>query len=397
MNFDEKDFSFGLDWLHGTLPFNDVKVLFDSLGKIDSRLQYEYWKPMGSFRNYNTRFICQGKPSLTIAYNRDYLYNPYDTDKFYNDDTNNIPLVAEDHPFNPGIFVSFSGDGLRWLNEFPGTVEKIIKYFRLQRFCCSRIDFCCDFYNKKNKVIPKVISAFKNAVVEKPGKLCLRSNMRRTSGKNGSVRLFQYDDTIRPGDKKVFNVEFGNHSSSFGMFRCYDKWFEISSGRLNLYKEAMLELCEDDYWYRMEYELHNGNHVRYAESMFNNLADGIVNVRTAFGWCLENMFDVVKCEWSSQVVSRREVASEWSSMIQFIHFVQFDNVPIISVPWVEKTPEQFVLHVRRLSKFVHKIHLFFENCPDKALEILSEGKEKYDSDIVQKSIFDSYFSRVRCT
>lgn len=205
MYFNEDDFAFGIDWLHGTLPFNDVTVLFNALGSIDSRLGPDYWKPLGSFRNYNTRFICQGKPSLTIAYNQDFLIDPY-SDKWYyskNPTENPISLVAEDHPFNPGIFISFSGDGLRYINYLKGSLEKIIKYFRLQKFICSRIDFYCDFYNSKNKVIPHVIKSFNNAVLEKAGGFCLRSNMRRTSGSNGTVDVHFYIDTIRDGGKKL--------------------------------------------------------------------------------------------------------------------------------------------------------------------------------------------------
>lgn len=174
------------------------------------------------------------------------------------------------------------------------------------------------------------------------------------------------------------------------MFRCYDKWFEISSGRLNLYKEAMLERAKDNYWYRIEYELHNGNMVRRAESIFNSLADGVLNVRTAFGWCLENMFDIVKCKGAQERSDRRDVSEIWESFRQFIHFVQFGEIPLISVPWVEKTPEQFADWMWRIRKALYKVERMFAKDPELKLRILSEGEEKYNSDPVQKQLFDNF-------
>lgn len=398
MNYNENDFAFGIDWLHGVLPFNDVTALWSALGSIDSRLGPDYWKPLGTFRNYNTRFICQGKPSITIAFNQDYLADPYSNKWYYSKNPSETPisLLAEDHPYNPGIFVSISGDGLRFINDKPGALKQILKYFRLQKFSCSRIDFYCDFFNPKNKIIPHVIKSFNNAVLEKPGGFCLRSNMRRTSGSSGTVDVHSYVDTIRPGGKKVTNVTFGNHGSSFGMFRCYDKWFEISSGRLNLYKEEMLKRCDDQYWYRIEYELHNGNTVRRAESIFNNLADDLMNVRECFGWCVNQMFDIVKIKYSQQKIDRREVSEIWDTFRQIIHFVQSGELPLVSVPWVEKTPEQFVRWLHRMQLAVYKIERLFANDPELKVKILSAGEERYNSDIVQKQLFDNFFDKLIC-
>ncbi len=314
---------FTLDWLQGVLPFSDVRVLFKALGEIDERLKPEFWQPFGSFRNYRTRFICQGKASVSIAYNDDPLQDRYNKSLWYSCSDNNedISLIAENHPFNPGIFISISGDGLRWLNQNPDTVKALLKYLKLQRFKCSRLDLACDVFDPKNDLVPTILKAFKNAVPMTAGRLSLRSKIRRTSGKNGSVKLYPYTDTIRDGNKTIWNCSLGDHGSSFGMFRCYDKWFEIASGRLSDYKTQMLESLEHKYWYRIEYELHNGTINLYAATIFNKLADEELQVNTAFGWCAENMFDIVKIKRGTENVSNREVSTIWAAFIRFIHFV----------------------------------------------------------------------------
>lgn len=310
---------FTLDWLQGVLPFSDVRQLFKALGEIDNRLKLENWAVMGSLRNYRTRFICNGMPAVSIAYNDDFMSDTYnDSLWFTNPDSSTVSLLAEDHPYNPGIFVSISGDGLRWLNVVPGTVEKLLKYLHLQAFKCSRLDVACDIFEPNNDLVPTVLKAFKNAVSMRPGRLALRSNMRRTSGKNGTVKLYPYIDTIRSEEPKtIWNCSFGDHGSSFGMFRCYDKWFEIASGRLSNYSNEMLSTLPHQYWYRLEYELH-----RCAPEIFNLLAEEKFNVKSAFGWCADNMFDIVKVKNAFESVDRRIIPAIWQCFVnETIHFV----------------------------------------------------------------------------
>lgn len=389
-----------LDWLQGVLPFSNVRQLFRALGEIDDRLKYENWSVFGNLRNYRTRFICQGKASVSIAYNDDPFQDPYNKNLWHSSELNDdVSLIAEDHPFNPGIFVSISGDGLRWLNAVSGTVDKIIKYFRLQGFNCSRLDLACDVFDPNNDLVPTVLKAFKNAVAKRPNRLTLRSNIRRTSGKNGSVKLFPYTDDIRyPDDpKQIWNVTFGNHGSSFGMFRCYDKWFEIASGRLNSYSSEMLKDLPHQYWYRLEYEIHNGKMKKYAASLFNALADGQVNVQTGFGWCAENMFDIVKLKDAHQNISYSLVSDAWSQFIAYtIHFVQL-GLDLVSTPWVEKTPEKFRSFIRHVSKMCYKIQKLFDADPQFRDEVLEIGQQKYDHDIICSSEFESYLSMIRTT
>lgn len=386
---------FTLDWLQGVLPFDDVRVLFKALGEIDNRLCPENWTPFGSFRNYRTRFICQGRASVSIAYNDDMLQDPYNDSLWYKQPNNNenISLIAENHPYNPGIFVSISGDGLRWLNENPNTVKKIMEYFRFQKFNCSRLDVACDIFDSKNNLIPTIIKAFKNAVSMSPGKFGLRSNIRRTSGKNGSVKLYPYTDTIREenNNKTIWNCSLGDHGSSFGMFRCYDKWFEIASGRLSEYKTQMLDTLPEKYWYRLEYELHNGTSVKYAATVFNALADETMNIKEAFGFAAENMFDIVKVKTAFENVSSREIPKIWVSFLQFIHFVEL-NLDLITTPWVEKTPEKLKYWARNICKAIYKIEKLFEKDPTFKDEILSNGQRKFDNDIIGKTQFDNWLA-----
>lgn len=392
---------FTLDWLQGVLPFSDVRQLFKDLGQFDSRLKYENWSVMGNLRNYRTRFICQGRASVSIAYNDDPLQDPYNKNLWYSSELNDdVSLIAENHPFNPGIFVSISGDGLRWLNQVDGTVDKIIKYLRFEKFKCSRLDLACDIFDPKNNLVPNVIKAFKNCFSVNVGKLNIVSNMCRTSGKNGSVKLYPYVDCIRQETpKQVWNVTFGNHGSSFGMFRCYDKWFEIASGRLNNYSSEMLKKLTHKYWYRLEYEVHNGKMNNHAADLFNSLADGKVNIQTAFGQVAGKMFRIVKPKSISNL-AMAPIFSVWEQFLSYCeYFVQLGVVEWVTQPWVEKTAEQLVYYVRRhIPKLATKIFEMFNASPSLRDEVLEEGRNRMKRDAAYKQAeFEATLSMLRCT
>lgn len=381
---------YSLDWLQGVLPFDNVSVFFKALGDIDDRLKIENWSHMGNLRNYNTRFICSGHASVSIAYNQDYTFDPYINSMWYD----GCALQVENHPYNPGIFVSISGDGLRWLNQVDGTVDKLIKYLRVQAFKCSRLDLACDIFDPKNELVPTVIRAFKNCFDLKLGKVNLISNMRRTSGKNGSVKLYPYFDGIRhEKPKQVWNVSFGNHGSSFGMFRCYDKWFEIASGRLNNYSTEMLKELPNKYWYRLEYEVHNGKTVAHAESIFNSLADGEINIQGALGIVAGKMFKIILPSNFTNL-GRAPICDIWQKFIEHtIHFVELGVINWVTTPWVEKLPEQFKYYVRtHIPKMVYKIYKMFEASPELKEQVLADGEARYNRDTFKKAEFDRFCS-----
>ena len=110
----------------------------------------------------------------------------------------------------------------------------------------------------------------------------------------------------------------------------------------------------------------------------------------------KNMFDIVKCKGAQERSDRREMSEIWDSFRQFIHFVEFGYVPLISVPWVERTPEQFMAWVRKLSKSMYKIERLFANDPEFKLQVLSDGEERFNADIVQKELFNNFFDRLIC-
>ena len=266
---------FNIDWLNGVLHSSDVMGFFEFLESLDKSLSIEHWFKQNSGRyNYKNRFCYNGQATLQIMWNAlgDY------------DDTKSM-WIADDIHHNPDIFVTFSGDGLRFLNSL-GVLPKLFSFFKQKGFRASRFDVNCDIFEEDNPLVPLIVEAFRFALIRQDGTPCISTHVQRKA-KNFIV----YENSDIYHNRKSYSVQLGDHSTRFGMFRCYDKWLELKDGRMSgTIGDALLEAKGNpDYWYRLEYELHKEN----AADVFNAFLSGQLNVEGAFAVAADRIFKIV--------------------------------------------------------------------------------------------------------
>lgn len=366
MSYLEK-LQYSFDWLNGTLPFYDVRYFFDCLEKIHPDLAFsEFHDRNRGIYNYSTSFGLLGDSRFIVAFNPD--YDNYDSN--YGNDFGYYPMHAVNGGFNPGIFVSISGDGLRYLNSLgEDIVYKLFAFFKKNGFKASRLDVACDIYDKENPVVPLLIEAFYYAVKRVAGAPTLVSNIRRTPN---NINIYVTPDPYRNDNDFSQGISFGNHGSSWGMFRMYDKWLEVKIGRLSKYADELLE--GKDYWYRLEYELHK----EHAQELFN-LFDQL-SVAQCFGYAADDMFNVVIPKTENTRSNECSISVVWTEFLEYvssnIHFVQ-----LVNTPYIEKSVNNTKNWVLSLSKAFFAVFELFDADPAFKDEALRRGYSKYCDDL----------------
>ena len=113
-------YRFGMDWLNGVLPIQDVHELFNILGTFSSKLRFERWEevPTGKY-NYKRRFCLDGKASIQL------MYNPISDEEYFQACHNLENLPGYNN--NSYVFFSISGDGIRYLNSIGGSQTALNK------------------------------------------------------------------------------------------------------------------------------------------------------------------------------------------------------------------------------------------------------------------------------
>ena len=281
-----------MDWLNGVLPVQDVKAVFDLLAVFSSKLRFERWQLCNSGRyNYSKRFCLDGKASIQL------MFNPVSIEEGF---TACKPLetvggeVLYGTSNNPYVFFSISGDGIRYLHSLGGEVSalnKLLFYFYRHGFKASRFDTYCDILDEDNTIVPLIQEAFSYVGREQVGKPAICTRLRRDRNVGDSTvktplrKNFQ-SWTIQDDNGNDFtNCQLGHHASSVGMFRCYNKLIEIRDSRLSEYSAEIAHLYDaENYWYRLEYEMHKDN----ANICFNALMSQAESCNTPL--CFEDIF-----------------------------------------------------------------------------------------------------------
>lgn len=315
-----------IDYLSGIVPTPFVSRFFDALVAIDHRLGFNHFVRWSTGINfYNNRFCLNDQSYFVVAFNEpgydeskpfDYL----DTDTF---------LATMREGSNSGIYLSISGDGLRYIgNE---VTEILFQYLYSMNFKCTRIDIACDVYDPDNPYVPHLQEALANVYFQRgfvPGEFSFTTNLSRAQG---NIRKFSNVDNIRdkellkkigvevsPNCFETINYTWGRKDSTKCQFRLYDKWLEVAtSRRLKAVAEDMLSELPSNYWYRFEYEMHK----QYAFDIFNALALGTVTVPGAFAQCAEDCFFPVLCGYGKlQEFSRMSRSDIWQDFIELAAF-----------------------------------------------------------------------------
>ncbi len=303
MSYLEK-LQYSFDWLNGTLPYYDVRAFFNDLEKIHPDLRFEdFHSRCRGIYNYSQSFGLMGDARFIVAFNPDYEYEDSFSDAY-----TSYPLQAVSSGYNPGIFISISGDGLRYLNSLGDhVVADLFAWLQKCNFKASRLDVACDIFESDNPIIPLLIEAFYYAINRQGGCPTLVSNMRRTPE---TIKIMLNADPYRDNNNYSHSISFGHHGSSWGMFRMYDKWLEVKTGRLKHFADELLK--DKDYWYRIEYELHK----QHAADLFNRI--GELTTAECFGYAAEDMFKIVVPISEKTQSDKCDSSPVWVEFIEFV-------------------------------------------------------------------------------
>lgn len=364
---DKKLYKFGMDWLNGVLPVSDVQSVFDLLGMFSSKLKQERWQLLNSGRyNYARRYCLDGNMTMQL------MYNPVSE--------GNVMFADMNHN-NSGIFFSISGDGIRYLHSLGGDVSalnKLLFYFYRNGFKASRFDTYCDILDETNEIVPLIQEAFSYARQEQVGRPFISTRLRRTN--NNFKRYPVVDDN----GIEWWNCQLGHHGSTVGMFRCYNKKVELSDVRLSdLSSDIFSSYKVDNYWYRLEYEMHKEN----AAVCFNALMSRAEEENSPL--CFEDIFYSVfervfkVCESNSLAVMANGSAPSCSAWASFasdlqensIHLVQFE-----SVPYIKCTLSRLEKNARNIKGYFYAIGQYLNTLPlDERVRFMREARDNYES------------------
>lgn len=375
--FKEDELYFSIDWFHGVLFGElDIRVFFQKLQEIDDRLCFDFWVPQGSLNHYAVRYMYQGQGFINVA------YNPVP-------DIDNSYMACDPYQNrNYGIYIKISGDGLRFLGD--KTVKQLMFYLHKTGFRCSRLDVACDIYDKFNFVVPLLCTAFRRARTKG-----IFESEYDVSGRvpRHLINVFEVWDEWRQA--YTTNITVGNHKSKKYMFRLYNKYVEVHSGRLKKYSQAFLDRIPSDYWYRFEFELR----FEYADLYFHDLATGQVNLPFVFQKCCEN-FRVVELSRTHNFnnVSANPHAQAWVDFLAVLAVLSKSNdsvlaevAPLQNSPFVQfgfDTKSRVLKYMNRMSKVLFTAMLICNVCPDIFKDLFVEGRRRFVAD---PSSFQSLF------
>ena len=209
--YKKTDRLFLCDWIQGTLPITDVNKVFDFICSFDAFERENFTKFSTGLLNFKERYGYHNTGIVQIcwsSHSENYwrALKPEETVK----------------GVNPGIYVLFSGDGLRKLGS--ENHNKLFKWLYDNGFKCTRIDVAMDIFDETNLIVPCVLEAFEHVTNFEYGDNTIQSKMSR----DGFI-VHQYPDRKRASNKTkiVKNCECCSKYSELGRFKMYDKFFEI--------------------------------------------------------------------------------------------------------------------------------------------------------------------------
>lgn len=353
-------FECSIDFLKGTLPVCNVSKFFEDLKELDSDFalsNFDLWHSGVQF--YSTRLVWFGEPTFNVAWNplicTDLVPEGYEEKLVACPSMKMsvpVPFYAlpknENCPNNYGIYLSITGQGLQRLSEKPGRVELFLSYLFNNGFIPTRIDFALDCFDKEHYIVPMIIEAFKNSINRKAGCFTISSLLKRT---NANIKVWQLQDSYRDGVREVYNVNFGNHGSSYGMFRCYDKWLELKESKNANYEATLKEKCgSDNFWYRLEMELHG----QKAADYFKAIMCGHCSLFQAWASSINGMFQI-KVSRTDITETRHCIPSEvWNEFINLLKQSYIYQRDLVNTIPCDKTDSDIENWTKRNAKMLTK-------------------------------------------
>lgn len=367
---DKKLYKFGMDWLNGVLPVSDVQSVFDLLGMFSSKLRQDRWVLLNSGRyNYARRYCLDGNMSMQL------MYNPVSEGNY---------MTADMQHNNSGIFFSISGDGIRYLHSLGGDVSalnKLLFYFYRNGFKASRFDTYCDILDESNEIVPLIQEAFDNVGKEQPGKPAISTRLRRT----GSSLRTNFNRQTYTDDNGVdfTNCTLGHHGSTVGMFRCYNKKVEVADGRLSeLSSDVFKSYNVEDYWYRLEYEMHKENAAACFDALMSRAeADNSpLCFEDIFYSVFERVFRIVELPTITYNFSNSPSSEAWASFGSELSANAEYLVEFRGVSYIKCTLSRLEKNARNIKGYFYAIGQYLNTLPlDERVRFMQEARENYES------------------
>lgn len=327
--FDIKQMTYSVDYISGIVYTPFVSRFFNDLATLShEKLAFTNFKLWSSGLNfYKIRFCLNDQSYFTVAYNEPLLNEPLP--EGYDSSVDNL-ICSMAEGKNRGIFLSISGDGLRYLGD--ELVKLLFQLLSGYEFNCTRLDLCCDCYDPDNIYVPLLLKSLSNVYCQRgfvPGEFSVMSRLSHTPG---NLRKYSNIDNLRdpdflrsigaceiaPNCFETINYTWGRKDSTKCQFRIYDKWLEVKTvPRLKAVADSIISDCAasvSNYWYRFEYEMHKV----YANDLFHSLASESTSVPGAFAWCAENCFYPVLMGTSKTLdLCAQQKSDVWFDFIDF--------------------------------------------------------------------------------
>lgn len=385
---------FKIDWVHGFCDSPYVGKFFEDLEALDPELfdftRFKLQKK--GFRNYSVRYNHDDKSEIVICYTPrfDDELDPED----YNPDIHGSWLTtSKDYTSgtNRGIYIQISGDGCRKIgvNNFLAVMQLLYSY----NFKCTRFDVACDIYNPECEVLSILHNTFDSTVraISNDLPICEGLPLFRSKSTRKHIQGYTVIDPYR-SDRHVnyLNWEWGHNATAF-KFRMYDKWLEMRSvtRHKNTYEEILSSLPLD-FWWRLEYELHD-DRAMSCFLMFVNQVNACQIFLEVSKSCFTPVFG------SDNVIhhatDRLVVQPEWEFFLNFVeHSISYiiDFVQLDSYVPDTKSEDDVLKYTLHMSKsFVASI-LCSGRSPDILKNVFEIGLQKWFNDPRNKFLMVEY-------
>lgn len=347
---DKKNMVPCIDWFRGIVPEQNVFYFVKGLAKLDARLEFKNFVCDGRAKlNFKNCWRHTEVPSLSFSFNPEY--------------ESLSCLTASDTHNNKGILFELSGDAIRYLGS--DALQKVLVYLHGLNCKCTRIDYALDFFDKDNEIVPLMQEGCRNFMNPKTRDITVSGKIKRCPS-NWQMYINAY-----PGADETVNFTLGNHGSDHGMFRLYDKKFELLYGRHR--SRAAEMLAGRDYWYRAELELHNGKDIPWANESFHNLVINNFQLYSLIGHTFDMWFSFRILVYSNRTEFNsislwEEFISELKSTIHFVQSVVEKFVPRDeSHAWVQ---------IQHNSTWLSYLNDIGSLDPERLSNILNEGRAR---------------------
>lgn len=409
-NFDwVKSENFSLDWLQGHFEVSSLTDIFSAFSEIGFDADsFVYYYDMNSRFYRDTFTYAPAMGDIRIMYNAMEKDWHSASDPFMWTDSNNVDHrialhskayckyelqnfmlpsfeVTDREELNQHFYLSVSGDGLRFLRK-ENLYIPFLKVLRAFDFHCTRLDIALDIYDKDNGLVNLIDEAF--MYVDGQSETMVTTYMQRSKNIRRYTNTYGFD---RP-NPNTFALSFGNHGSSSGMLRIYDKLHEMLYG--NNSRVTKNYVSDIDYWYRYELEAHND----FAWNLFNYIIDECeFNLAPAFVLISDRLFKLRIANWNDTHHERYEIHDFYAAFLT--HIIQnIEFADKLEIQTRTKREDSWRLYVLNMCKVFFAINkCLASEWIDDVSNFVEKGSTsfEYDVDLKMKcSSFKDYYLKL---